>query len=86
MSDIGVLCEGHKSCKWIRRPADRRGVVPGVPTGSKFQGGSRSAASSVGRNESDSRRGVRLRGDGSGVVSEMMCTEAEPLGKGVGQK
>ena len=66
--------------------------MPGAPTGSTpgegFQGGGRSAASSVGRNESDSRRGVRLRGDGSGVVSGIvsgiMCTEAEPLGKGGG--
>ena len=50
----------------------RRGVVPGAPTGSTpgggFQGGGRSPGSSVGRRESVSRRGVLLRGVGSGVV------------------
>ena len=50
----------------------RRGVVPGAPTGStpgeRFQGGGLLNASSVGRSELDSLRGVLLRGVGSGVV------------------
>ena len=73
------------------RSRGRRGVVPGAPTGSTpgegFQGGGRSAASSVGRSEPDSRRGVLLRGVGSGAVSGMSGTiyvVTEPLGKGGG--
>ena len=69
----------------------RRGVVPGAPTGSTpgvgFQGGGRSTASSVGRSGSASRRGVLLRGVGSGVVlgkSGTTYVEAEPAGKGGG--
>ena len=69
----------------------RRGVVPGAPTGSTpgegFQGGGLSAASSVGRSESDSRRGVLLRGVGSGAVPGKSGTTyvgAEPVGKGGG--
>ena len=38
----------------------------------------------MGRNESDSRRGVLLRGVGSGVMSGIICVVTEPLGKGGG--
>ena len=66
----------------------RRGVVSGAPTGStpgeEFQEGGRSAASSVGRHESDSRRGVLLRRVGSGVMSEIICAVTESVGKGGG--